>query len=157
MGRQKNLNKIPDQISNLIPVAEWFKNIEAWDKEKFIIETSKFLWEAYGIGCNQDRHTLAILANLIDTIIICTNEINKHGLVITHKNGVTGKNHHIDIRDKAISKAIVLMTEIGLTPKSRLAYNPPMSDAIKDFLAGPKPRSRETKLPIDILDNEKIF
>lgn len=125
-------------MSERVPFAEWLDNPQNWNKQKFITETSNFLWEAYEIGSNQDKHALAILASLLETIVISNIDIEKNGLVVTHSNGVTGKNHHVDIRDKAITRAVLLMNELGLTPKGRLPVVQKMSPQIAALLAGPK-------------------
>lgn len=121
-----------------VPFAEWLDEPQNWDKQKFIAETSNFLWEAYEIGSNQDKHALGILATLLETIVISNIDIEKNGLVVIHSNGVTGKNHHVDIRDKAITRAVLLMNELGLTPKGRLPVAQKMSPQVAALLAGPK-------------------
>lgn len=131
-------NKLPDSMLERVPFAEWLDNPQNWDKQKFITETSNFLWEAYEIGSNQDKHALGILATLLETIVISNIDIQKNGLVVIHSNGVTGKNHHVDIRDKAITRAVLLMNELGLTPKGRLPVPQKISPKIAALLAGPK-------------------
>ena len=121
-----------------VPFAEWLNDPQSWSKKKFIHETAAFLWDAYEIGTNQDKHALGILATLIETIVISNIDIEKNGLVVTHSKGVTGKNHHVDIRDKAITRAVLLMNELGLTPKGRLPVTPKISPHIRALLAGPK-------------------
>jgi hypothetical protein len=53
---------LPENIKKRIPKAEWLDNPDGWDKDKFIEETSEFLYTVYGIGNDQDKHTLAMLA-----------------------------------------------------------------------------------------------
>lgn len=121
-----------------VPIARWVANPDTWDKYQFIDEASKYLWDAYGNGTEQDQHALAMLAEILETFVICCKEISKNGLVVIHHNGVTGKNHHVEIRDKAITKAVLLMNELGLTPKGRFPMKPKVDKKFEDFMRGPK-------------------
>jgi len=56
-------------------------------------------------GTNQDKQAVGMLAESVETFILCTKDIRQNGMVITHKNGVLGKNHHVDIRDKSLNGA----------------------------------------------------
>jgi phage terminase small subunit len=78
-----------------------------------------------------------MLAEVLETFVTCCKEIAANGLVVTHHNGVTGKNHHVDIRDKAITKAVLLMNELGLTPKSRFPLKPKPNPEFERFMRGP--------------------
>jgi len=120
-----------------IPLAKWIVDPNSWDKYSFINSASTFLWEAYGNNTDQDQHALGILAEILETIVICCNDIAKNGLVVIHNNGVTGKNHHVEIRDKAITKAVLLMNEMGLTPKGRFPMKPKADPEIEKLLRGP--------------------
>lgn len=120
-----------------IPLAKWIADPSSWDKHCFINDASKFLWEAYGNNIDQDQHALAILAEILETIVICCNDITINGLVVIHHNGVTGKNHHVEIRDKAITKAVLLMNEMGLTPKGRFPIKPKVNPEFERFMRGP--------------------
>jgi phage terminase small subunit len=125
-------------IERRIPLATWVADPNTWNKYSFIDEASKFMWEAYGNTAEQDQHALAMLAEILETFVICCKDITKNGLVITHHNGVTGKNHHVEIRDKAITKSVLLMNELGLTPKGRFPIKPTTSSKVQKFLQGPK-------------------
>jgi len=126
-----------DQVISPIPLASWVKNPETWDKYTFINDASEYLWEAYESSTEQDQHALAMLAEVLETFVVCCKDISENGLVITHHNGVKGKNHHVDIRDKSITKAILLMTELGLTPKSRFPIKPKLNPEYEKLLRGP--------------------
>ena len=120
-----------------IPLARWIKDPKTWDKFAFIEEASQYLWDAYGSSTEQDKHALAMLAEVLETFVTCCQEIAKNGLVVIHHNGVTGKNHHVDIRDKAITKAVMLMNELGLTPKSRFPIKSKPNPEFERFMRGP--------------------
>ena len=131
---------MPSELRKRIPKAEWLDNPEAWDKEKFIAETAEFLFNVYGIGNDQDKHTLAMLADHIELYVKCTKGIQKNGIVTTFNNGQTvGPNPYIGIRNKTMTLIIQLMNELGLTPRSRLSANK-LEDAspMAKLMRGPK-------------------
>jgi P27 family predicted phage terminase small subunit len=130
---------IPSELKKRIPEAEWMENPDAWDKRKFIHETSEFLFSVYGIGNDQDKHTLAMLADHIDTYVKCTKGINKNGIITTFNNGATvGPNPYIGVRNKTMTLIIQLMNELGLTPRSRLSAGKVEKESpLAAFLKGP--------------------
>jgi hypothetical protein len=152
-----NLDKNLSLEIKPIPLARWISNPNSWDKYQFIEEASTFIWEAYGHSTDQDKHALAMLAEMLETFVICCKDIAKNGLVVTHHNGVTGKNHHVDIRDKAVTKAVLLMNELGLTPKGRFPFKTKPDPEFEKFMRGPNWDSHP-KEPInleEILKNTK--
>ena len=130
---------IPDAIKKRIPKAEWLDNPEAWDKSKFIEETSEFLYSVYGIGNDQDKHTLAMLADHIELYIQCTEGIARDGIIAQFNNGLTiGPNPHISIRNKTMTLILQLMNELGLTPRGRLSSGKIGDESpVAHFLKGP--------------------
>ena len=130
---------IPNILKSRIPQAEWMDNPDAWDKVKFVEETAEFLFTVYGIGNNQDRHTLAMLADHIDLYVKCSKGIAKSGVVTTFNNGATiGPNPYVGIRNKTMTLIIQLMNEMGLTPRSRLSAGRLEEDSsVAAFLRGP--------------------
>lgn len=131
---------LPENVRGRIPPAEWLDNPEAWDKKKFVNETAEFLFEVYGIGSAQDRHTLTMLADHIEMYIQCNKAIGEQGLIADFNDGKTmAANPHITIRNNTLKLIIQLMNEMGLTPRSRLAQTKPdENNAIAKFLKGPK-------------------
>jgi P27 family predicted phage terminase small subunit len=138
--RTTNPVVLPEAIKKRIPQAEWLDNYQLWDKKKFIEETSEFLFQVYGIGNNQDKTALAMLANEIDTYVECCKGIEKGGIVIRFNNGANlGSNPFLIERGKAFKNIIQMMNELGLTPRGRLSINKPEEDSpISKFLKGPK-------------------
>ena len=121
-----------------MPKAEWLDNPKKWDRSKFIEETSDFLWETYGIGSDQDKHVLAALASQIEIYVKCWNGVQQKGIVSVFNNGQTiGPNPFLTAGDKALSRAIVLMNELGLTPRGRLATNKQEGGKYSKLLNGP--------------------
>lgn len=131
---------LPENIRGRIPPAEWLDNPSAWDKTKFVNETADFLFEVYGIGSMQDRHTLTMLADHIETYIQCNKALAEQGLISDFNDGKTqAANPHVTIRNNTLKLIIQLMNEMGLTPRSRLAQSKPEeNNAIARFLKGPK-------------------
>lgn len=130
---------LPDNLKKRIPKAEWVDNPEAWDKTQFIEETSEFLYNVYGIGNDQDKHTLAMLADHIDTYVKCTDAIKRGGIVSKFNDGKTvGPNPYLSVRNKTMTLIIQLMNELGLTPRSRLSAGKQEEDSpVAQFLKGP--------------------
>ena len=139
-SRTGNTVMLPVSIRKRIPKAEWFDNPNAWDSAKFIEETSEFLFTVYGIGNDQDKHLLAMLAGQIEIYINCSRSINRQNLVVKFNAGATpGTNPLIAIQNKSISLIIQLMGELGLTPKGRLSANKFEDDSpMSKLMRGPK-------------------
>ena len=132
--------QLPQSIRKRVPSAEWMDNPDVWNKEKFIEETSDFLFDVYGIGNDQDKHLLTMLADHIETYVNCTRSIKKNTLVITYNNGSTpGPNPMLSIRNKTTTLIIQIMNELGLTPRSRLSANKADEESpITRIMKGPK-------------------
>lgn len=109
-------------------------NFDKWDKAAFICQVTGFLEPE---TVEQDRLTILMLAESVEEYVQCTQDIQRHGLVVVHHNGVTGKNHHVGIRDKALARCLQIMAELKLTPKYRLPPPPRMSPEFEAFMRGP--------------------
>ena len=135
-----NPASIPDTIKKRIPKADWLDNPEEWDKDLFIKETSDFLYEVYGIGNDQDKLALAMLADHVETYIQATIGIKKAGIITKFNNGANiGANPFLLVRNKTTTLIIQLMNELGLTPRGRLSLTKPTDDDdVAKFLRGPK-------------------
>jgi P27 family predicted phage terminase small subunit len=139
----KGLNQgvlLPESIKVRIPFAEWASRPESFTKEVFIEETANYLFEVYGIGSDQDRHTLMMLADQLETYIHARSQQSKHPLVVKINDGKTlAPNPYIAVANEAMKNCVRLMNELGLTPKSRLTSNKPeQNSAVARFLQGPK-------------------
>jgi phage terminase small subunit len=132
--------ELPKSIKARIPKAEWLDNPDAWDKDKFVEETAEFLFKVYGIGNNQDKHTLGFLADQIDIYVESTKMIPRGALVIKQNGGKTmGPNPFLTVKYNALRSIIQLMNELGLTPRSRLSSGVQEDDSpVSKFLRGPK-------------------
>lgn len=129
---------LPEAVRQRVPKADWLDNPDAWDRDKFIEETSEFLWQTYGIGSAQDQHILAALANQMEIYIRCMKGVAKGGIITQFNNGATvGPNPFLTAGDKALSRAVVLMNELGLTPRGRLATNKQEGGKYSKLLSGP--------------------
>lgn len=135
-GERKS-KALPKDVRNRVPQADWLDHPEKWDRKKFIKETSDFLWEVYGIGSDQDKHVLAALAVQVEIYVKCWHELQSADIVITYTNGTTGPNPYFTTGDRALSRAVVLMNELGLTPKGRLASKTQEGGKYAKLLSGP--------------------
>jgi phage terminase small subunit len=141
------LATLPATIRKRIPAAAWMDNPDAWDKAKFIEETSEFLHTVYGIGNDQDSATLTILADHIETYVDCSkmlryedeNGKRQSRLVIPQNDNKTlAPSPWLSIRNKTTTLIIQLMNELGLTPRSRLAAGKSEDDSpVSRLLKGP--------------------
>lgn len=138
-SRKNEAVLLPSSIKKRIPKAEWLDNPDSFDKAQFIAETADFLFTVYGIGSDQDKHTLAMLADHIELYVKCNKGIKKNGVVVQFNNGqTTGPNPFINVRNKTMTLIIQLMNELGLTPRSRLsAGKMEEGSAVAQFLRGP--------------------
>ena len=129
---------IPERLKARIPFAEWASQPELFSKQRFVEETSQYLFDVYGIGTEQDRHTLMMLADQMQTYIDARAQQEKHPLVVKINNGKTlAPNPFISVANEAMKNCIKIMNELGLTPKSRLAANKlEDSSPIGEFLKG---------------------
>lgn len=136
-GERKS-KPLPTDVRARVPRADWLDEPDKWDKAKFIQETSDFLWEVYGIGSDQDKHILAALATQLDIYVRCWRELQHADIVVSYNNGATvGPNPYFTAGDRALSRAVVLMNELGLTPKGRLASKTQEGGKYAKLLSGP--------------------
>ena len=133
---------IPEKLKARIPFAEWSSQPELFSKQRFVEETAQYLYDVYGIGTEQDRHTLMMLADQMQTYIDARAQQEKHPLVVKINNGKTlAPNPFISLANEAMKNCIKIMNELGLTPKSRLAANKlEDSSPLADFLKGWQPQ-----------------
>jgi phage terminase small subunit len=131
---------LPESVKRRIPESEWMDNPDAWSKKRFYYETADYLFEVYGIGSDQERHTLTMLTDQIDTYVDCNRHIAVEGLVTSFNDGKTiGPSPYVSIRKEALKQIILLMNELGLTPKSRLAKPSSMpSSVLGKLMLGPQ-------------------
>ena len=132
---------LPESVKKRIPEAEWMSNPTRWNKATFVAETADYLFDVYGIGSDQDKHTLAMLADQIDMYVACNMQLVGSDLVISTNDGKTlAPNPIISIRNNCLKLVIQLMNELGLTPRGRLnkTENTDDNSAVSKFLRGPK-------------------
>jgi len=127
-----------DILKNRVPAAKWMNHPELWDKAEFVRETSDYIFDVYGIASDQDKHSLAILADYMDTYVKCTEDIDANGITTDFPNGTRGPNAYIPIRNKTVGVIVQLMNELGLTPKAKLSGAKAKNDSsINKMLKGP--------------------
>lgn len=133
---------LPQKIKARIPFASWAENPNSFSRKKFVEETANYLFDVYGIGSEQDQHTLTMLADQMQVYVDAKNAQDSMPLVIEMNGGKTlAPNPYITIANKAMENSIKLMNELGLTPKSRLAANKLDDDsALANFMKGWTPQ-----------------
>ena len=131
---------LPESIKSRIPFAEWADQPELFTRERFVKETANYLFDVYGIGTEQDRHALMMLADQLQIYVEARAQQAKHPLVVKINAGKTfAPNPYIAVANKAMENCIKLMNEMGLTPKSRLNINSSTEDSlINELFRGPK-------------------
>ena len=133
---------LPESVKKRIPEAEWMSKPLSWNKTTFVNETANYLYDVYGIGSDQDKHTLAMLADQIDMYVSCNIQLVGSDLVISTNDGKTlAPNPIISIRNNCLKLVIQLMNELGLTPRGRLNKTEGNTDdnsAVSKFLRGVK-------------------
>lgn len=139
-SRRVNAVPLPQTVRKRVPKAEWLDKPEEFSKNKFIEETAEFLHEVYGIGSEQDKHALAMLADQIEVYVRCSISLKDKSLVVPFNDGKTfGTNPFLSLRNKTTTLIIQLMNELGLTPRGRLGANKTGDDSpVAKFLKGPK-------------------
>ena len=139
---EHQITTLPESVKKRIPEAEWMTNPASWNKTVFVAETADYLFDVYGIGSDQDKHTLAMLADQIDLYVSCNIQLTGSNLVISTNDGKTlAPNPIISIRNNALKLVIQLMNELGLTPRGRLNKtegNANDNSAVSKFLRGVK-------------------
>lgn len=122
--------------------AEWLENPESWDKKEFIKETTDFLMNVYGSISTQDRHLIGMLAVEITQYVNCVEGIKSDGIIATFNKGKTkGANPYVSIKNDTIGRILMLMNQLGLSPRDRIKNGVKESNetskAIAKLLEGP--------------------
>ena len=129
---------LPEAIRQRIPKPVWLDDPDLWDMDEFITTTADFLWDTYGIGSAQDQHLLGALAFQLDVFVKCIKGARGGGPVTKFNAGATvGTNPYLTTGEKALGRAIMIMNELGLTPRGRLATNKVESGKFAALMAGP--------------------
>ena len=89
---------------------------------------------------DQNKLTLGMLADHVETYVQCSIGIKKAGIVTKFNNGNNiGTSPFLTVRNKTTTLIIQLMNELGLTPRGRLSINKPDdTSSISKFLRGAK-------------------
>lgn len=86
---------------------------------------------------NANYLLVSMLAEQVQTYVKCCADIAKNGLVVDYPNGVSGRNHHVAIRDKSTSLALGILNELCLTPKSLKRTTHTVPAEFEEFMKGP--------------------
>ena len=122
------------------PYVDWLENPETWQKKKFITDTQQYIVDLYGHTHVYDHQLLTLLADSMETYIACNIALKNEPLIALYNGGKTyGPNPHFAVRTECLKNIIKMMSELGLTPKSKLTKNKPQTSSnIAKLLRGPK-------------------
>jgi hypothetical protein len=135
---QNQGTSLPEKVRARIPKAYWLSNPSSWNEDRFIEETADYLFKVYGIGSEQDQHTLSFLATQITLYIQCLIKVKEEGIVTEYNNGKTlGASPYVTLMDKLLQRIIVLMNELGLTPRGRLQKTASDDTSLGDLMVSP--------------------
>ena len=118
-------------------IADWLKNPQSWDKEKFAIQIRKAMVDAYGLEVEIDEHMITMLADQMDTYVKAAKALLTEDLIEYANNGARMANPNQKVRDGALARIMQLMTMLGLVPSGRPKRASIPTD-IDELLAGPK-------------------
>jgi phage terminase small subunit len=135
---EKTLDVV-EKIHSRIPKADWLDNPDLWDASKFIKETADFMYETYGIDADQDKHLLAMLADQISIYVEAKIGMTNNGLITEYNAGITkGASIYFGIMQESLKRIVILMNELGLTPRGRLNKVVTPKHNYNDLLGGVK-------------------
>ena len=122
---QRNRNRQQDnqRKETIDPTSEWLDHPERWDRQAFVISTTRYLIDKNGGVDIADKHLLAMLTTQIEIYVESTLKLRSEGLVVAFNAGVTvGPSPYIAIADKALYRIVQVMKELELSPKARDGY-----------------------------------
>jgi len=134
---REDLQATAENIHRNFAIAKWLENPSTWDLKMFIDEISNSLEENNHITPVHEEHLIATLGVQMEIYVACWKHIKVNGLTQGFRNNVIGKNPHIAIGDKALSKVMLLMKELGLTEILKVVKKTAMDLAIEELMKGP--------------------
>jgi phage terminase small subunit len=119
--------------------ADMIADFASFSRTDFVTKIEATLVDS---GASPHAHDVLVsmLADQIQTYIKCCEEIEEKGLVVDYPNGVSGRNHHVAIREKAASIALGILNELCLTPKSIKKMSQSTPEKFEKFMLGPSTR-----------------
>lgn len=128
------------RVQDTVPHVDWLDQPETWEKKKFINDTKQYILDLYGHAHTYDHQLLTLLADYMETYIACNIALKNEPLIALYNGGKTyGPNPHFAVRTECLKNIIKMLSELGLTPKSKLTKNKPQgSSSVAKLLRGPK-------------------
>ncbi len=124
------LTELPEKLRCKIPAAEWLDNPQAFDRLKFIAETTNFIDSVYAIEPQCYETIILMLADAMQNYIDCDIGIAETGGLV-----IGDKINPLVLMQFDLTKTIIkLMRELGLTPASRLPATTAAAKTIYDLL-----------------------
>jgi len=133
---EKRPETLPEKVRAVLGAAHWFSDRGAWKRDEFLEEVNDAVDAAHGQAHATDQHLTAMLISQIEVYVKCWTALQTEGLVRSFNSGQTpGKNPYLAIADKALGRAATLLSELGLSPKTRPPSRP--NGKFAELLAGP--------------------
>jgi len=132
-GRPETL---PEKVRAVLGAAPWLTDAGAWNRDEFLEQIDDAMWMAHGQGHAIDQHLIGMLISQIEVYVKCWQALQSEGLVCVFNAGQTpGKNPYLAIADKALGRVATLLSELGLSPKTRPPRRP--TGKFAELIAGP--------------------
>jgi len=132
-GRPETL---PEKVRAVLGAAPWLTEAGAWNRDEFLEQVNDAMDAAHGQAHAIDQHLIGMLISQIEIYVRCWQGLQSEGLVTNFNQGQTpGKNPYLAIADKALGRVATLLSELGLSPKTRPPSRP--TGRFAELLAGP--------------------
>ena len=133
---EKRQETLPEKVRAVLGAAPWLSDPGAWNRDEFLEQIDDAMWAAHGQGHPIDRHLIGMLVTQVEIYVQCWLALQTEGLVCSFNSGQTpGKNPYLAIADKALGRAATLLSELGLSPKTRPPSRP--TGKFAALMAGP--------------------
>lgn len=132
-GRPESL---PEKVRSVLGEAAWLSDPNAWNRAEFLEQIDDAMAATHGLGHQIDCHLIGLLISQLEIYLQCWKALQSEGLLTTFNQGQTpGKNPYLAIADKALGRAVTLLADLGLSPKTRPPSRP--TGKFAELMAGP--------------------
>ena len=133
---EKRRETLPEKVRAVLGAAPWLSDPKSWNRDAFVKQIDDAMAAAHGQGHAIDCHLIGLLISQLEVYIQCWQALQSEGLVCSFNSGQTpGKNPYLAIADKALGRAATLLSELGLSPKTRPPSRP--TGKFAELMAGP--------------------
>ena len=132
---EKRPETLPEKVRAVLGAAHWFSDRGAWKRDEFLEQVNDAMDAAHGQAQAIDQHLTAMLILQIKIYVKCWAALENEGLVRSFNSRKTpGKSPYLAIAYKALGRAALLLSELGLSPNTRPPRRP--TGKITELLAG---------------------